>query len=290
MKKVLVGKKGFAVTGQMLFVIALVLIAGVVVATPGLISSIASLLIGTPEPCSVTPYNGSCSCEEGELRQQTLARIIPLYFCESADLLLDPNDPNFELDSINLASQTFRENFPECDSYACNEPDTEWTVGFGLVDEYQRRDVQVECWLGGQLGSRVNTIQLDLTTGSPSDMACANYQDARDSLPSGGDTPASLTVGSAYPLQADGTISTQFNKARLDMTSECDKDNGIGTITLFSSIPVVSWSLEDVSPWYSFDYCSITESDSASVTIVCDSTCPHSDFFNISVTNVVPTN
>lgn len=89
---------------------------------PGLIESIGAFFTGEITPCTDTPYNPNCFCEEGFNKQPTLT--FGKVYCESDNLMFDPLNPNFESTTLNYAKSYLAENFPECDSIECSAPAT----------------------------------------------------------------------------------------------------------------------------------------------------------------------
>jgi len=254
--------------------IIVILLIGVIF-FPTLIESIYATVTGQEVSCNDAPYAPNCFCPEGFNKQPTST---PLkVYCESDDLMFDPQSPTFQADSLAFAKSYLYEHFPDCDSIECPEPAVMFSdADIALTPEH--RAVYFEC--RGILGSSYWETMFSLETGNMEKVHCINIVDP---LPPQ-ETPSTITIKPEWNrterayFQAEGTFSV-----------DCTKESGIATATV--NIPegftAESWLLVEngfsvqfidnrwkIVPKYDNERCEITSQDSTTADIKCTANCP----------------
>lgn len=133
---------------------------------PSIGSSLLSMLVSDPRPCEETPYASNCLCPEGEMRvsldQARQARLrnldIPetewvhlsqegMFFCESAELIIDPDQPSFNADILNYCQQRIRDEIPACETrdLSCSGVNNRLDIQWFLDGSTNNRHAFVEC-------------------------------------------------------------------------------------------------------------------------------------------------
>jgi len=262
--------------------IAILLIG--VVFFPDLVNSIWTTVTGQEVSCDDAPNNPNCYCTEGFNKIELLG--FYKYYCESENLMFDPQSPTFESDALAFAKAYLYEHYPECDSIECPEPAT-LLSNADLVYTPEHRAVYFEC--RNPIGKDYWETQFSLETGNMERVFCNNVEE----MPEPSDNPSTLIAESEW-----NNIEKAFFKAKYRFSVDCTDESGIATTTV--NVPegfiAEEWDLIEggystqltngrykaYSTQYDNQYCSILESDSSSAKIECNANCPTQGFSGYS--------
>lgn len=268
-------KTFFYIGGSIILVVVVALIL-----FPGLFESIGALITGTVNYCYDAPFALNCICPEGTNKQQTS---IPFKsFCESNELMFDPQSPTFESDALTYAKNYLRANFPNCDSIDCPEP-AALLLDADITLTPEHRAVYFEC--RNPSGQDYWEILFSIETGNVEKVACTNIS----ITPIPTETPAVINLISEW-----NRTDKYYYQATLGFSADCINDNGKATTTI--NVPISftaeSWDLlegaygiqEVNGRWKLYlielrwGYCSIKSSDTATATVECNANCPKAPF------------
>lgn len=144
----------------------------VVLLIPGLLGSIGALIFGSVSNCDDTPYSENCFCEEEEERLTVQAFGLTKFICEIEEKFIDPNDSDWEIQTISFGNQLLAETYPTCNSIGCSQGTL--SVDWGWKD-FERRAISMECLTSSVPQQRLNNITFFLDDGTVFNSSCGDF-------------------------------------------------------------------------------------------------------------------
>jgi len=158
-------------------IIGAVILVLVVVALIFLTPLLDIIGLGDAGLCTENPFNSGCSCPSDFDKIEVSAYGVPKFICETKNKFIDPDDVDWEEQSIDYAKQTLADNFPDCNMNDCSQGD--WVIEWGVF-ETEKRIISAECWA---FDTRFSEVEFDISDGAVSTMSCSDYQEPQPGEP-----------------------------------------------------------------------------------------------------------
>lgn len=173
-KKQMKGFGGLAILG----IIALVAIVTTLF-VPGVSSSLQSI-IGVKQACIDAPFDPTCICADDEERLNFIAFGVPKFVCEPINKFIDPNDVDWQQQSIDYAESVLEQQYPDCTSRTCESGN--WRVTLS-AENYENRVILVECLAIDQRFASVWFYVKDGSFTQVGPPSCGNYYEPQPGNP-----------------------------------------------------------------------------------------------------------
>lgn len=252
--------------------IVVVAIGLLVFLVPGAANSINSVLFNA-QSCDQAPFAENCFCGGEEEKLPVETSVIPRYFCESVEKFIDPNDPDFDSKVKNYAQSVFLERFPDCDMFACDKGNAEWSVFWGYPGEFDKRIIAAECVeevtdtsgrVYSQIAFNVDNGELDERL----NLSCFSYVPLPDEF---------------SEIAMHGPIDDRGRYGYVDYTGSVYSTCGTGVAEKRIEAweyPLLGWELVQTPVGVDCEILSEAE-DHSFIDLRCDTHCPHEDRLDI---------